>query len=77
MAASDDFKEQLKAGKIVEALALALSEAIELQVTTWVSSDQETDIKPGQRLRTRINLLEGDIENEIGKQFIGNSPYRE
>ncbi|HEY9694367.1 MAG TPA: hypothetical protein V6D15_19360 [Oculatellaceae cyanobacterium] len=77
MAASDDFKEQLKAGKIVEALALALSEAIELQVTTWVSSDQETDIKPGQRLRTRINLLEGDIENEIGKKFIGNSPYRE
>ena len=77
MAASDDFKEQLKAGKIVEALALALSEAIELQVTTWVSSDQETDIKSGQRLRTRINLLEGDIENEIGKQFVGNSPYRE
>jgi hypothetical protein len=38
MASSDDFREQLKAGNITEALALALSKAVELKITTWVAS---------------------------------------
>ena len=70
MASSDDFREQLKAGNITEALALALSEAVELKITTWVASaedDVETaEARPGHRLHTRINMIEGDIENEIG-----------
>ncbi|MBW4577029.1 MAG: hypothetical protein KME08_17280 [Aphanothece sp. CMT-3BRIN-NPC111] len=87
MAASDDFKEQLKAGKIVEALALALGEAVELKITTWVSSESAEDTsasdsgqdlaKAGQRLRTRINLIDGDIDNEIGNQFLNSGPYTE
>lgn len=81
MASSDDFKEQLKAGKIPEALTLALNGAVDLKITTWVTSAakiQETPpTKPGHRLRTRINTLEGKVENEIGDQFIGNGPYRE
>ena len=80
MALSDDFREQLKAGNITEALALALGEAVELKITTWVASaeDDEADkAKPGHRLRTRINLIEGDIENEIGDQFLSNGRYRE
>jgi hypothetical protein len=80
MALSDDFREQLKAGNITEALALALSEAVELKITTWVASaeDDEADkAKSGHRLRTRINLIEGDIENEIGDQFLSNGRYRE
>jgi hypothetical protein len=84
MASSDDFKQKLKAGNLTEALALALSEAIELKITTWVASidgdaaQREPDhAKPGYRLRTRINMMEGDIENEVGDQFIGNGPYRE
>jgi hypothetical protein len=87
MAASDDFKQQLKAGKIVEALALALGEAVELKITTWASSKPVVDAeifdpgqelpKPGHRLQTRINLLKGELENEIGSQFLGSSSYKE
>lgn len=84
MAVSDDFKEQLKAGKIVDALTLALGEAVELQITTWVASpDEEAKSSdsgqplPGYRMRTRINIVEGEIDNEVGSQFIGNGPYTE
>ncbi|HEY9635723.1 MAG TPA: hypothetical protein V6D14_20125 [Coleofasciculaceae cyanobacterium] len=81
MTSSDDFRKQLKAGNITEALALALSKAVELKITTWVASESDTfeasQAKPGHSLRTRINTIEGKIENEIGDQFIGNGPYRE
>ncbi len=80
MASSDDFKALLKAGNITEALALALSEAVELKFTTWVASGDDveaTQAKPGNRLHTRINTIEGEVEHEIGEEFIGNGPYRE
>ncbi|MGQ4649087.1 hypothetical protein [Lyngbya aestuarii] len=85
MSISDDFKEKLKAGKIVDALTLALSEAIELEITTWVSSNKsyaQTSAEAEQphadcRMRTRLNIVDGDIENEIGSQFIGNGLYTE
>ncbi|HEY9669200.1 MAG TPA: hypothetical protein V6C91_20480, partial [Coleofasciculaceae cyanobacterium] len=80
MASSDDFKAQLKAGNITEALATALSEAVELKFTTWVASGNDveaTEAKPGNRLRTRINSIEGEVEHEIGEEFIGTGRYRE
>lgn len=84
MALSDDFRKQLQEGNIAAAFALALSEAVNLRVTTWVSSGADAteagkleQVKPGHRLYTHINTLDGDIENEIGDQFLGNSPYRE
>lgn len=81
MAPSDDFKAQLKAGNINEALSLALNGAVDLKITTWVTSASDTQqtsvAKPGHRLRTRINTIEGKVDNEIGDQFIGNGPYRE
>ncbi|MBZ8181841.1 hypothetical protein [Oscillatoria salina] len=84
MAASDQFKEYIKEGKIFEALTLALSEAIELEITTWVSTANDNPNGsnpdrpvPGNCLRTRMNMVDGDIENEVGTQFIGNAPYTE
>lgn len=81
MASSDDFRQQLKTGNITEALAWSLTKAVDLKITTWVSSTEDTietaQTKPGHRLRSRINTIEGEIENEIGDQFIGNGPYRE
>jgi hypothetical protein len=80
MASSDDFKAQLKAGNITEAIALALSEAVELKFTTWVPSEEDveaSEAKPGHRLRTRINMIEGEVEHEVGEEFIGNGRYRE
>jgi len=84
MALSDDFRKQLQEGNIAAAFALALSEAVNLRVTTWVSSGADAaeagtlePAKPGHRLYTHINTIDGDIENEIGDQFLGNGPYRE
>lgn len=78
MKPSDDFKAQLKAGNIPEALALALNGAVDLKITTWVTSATDPQsTAPGKRLRTRINTIEGKVDNEVGDQFIGNGPYRE
>ena len=90
MTASDEFKEKLQAANeqdttsIFEALQIALSEAIELKITTWVAPADSSDlglasnkVKPGYRLRTRINIVDGDIDNEIGSQFLDNGPYPE
>lgn len=80
MAASNEFRQYLKEGKVVDALTLALGEAIELEITTWVSTDESiatSEPSPGSRMRTRINLVDGDINNEVGSQFIGSGPYTE
>ncbi len=83
MAASDDFKAALKAGKLTEAFTLAMSQAIELNITTWVASANDeqtrdgTSQSQGNRLRTRINLIEGAIDNEIGEQLISKASYQE
>lgn len=81
MASSEDFRQQLKAGKVEEAFAGALAEAVQLKITTWVAADTEahaeTAAQPGYRLQTQINTIEGAIANEIGDQFIGNGPYRD
>ena len=74
MAASDDFKEAIKAGKLREALVIAMSHAVELDITTWVSSDPEhpEQSKPGKKMRSHINLIGGKIENEIGDQLLSS-----
>ncbi len=84
MAVTEEFRKQLKAGELVDALTLALGEAIELNITTWVSSANSMQAPvhsnqalPGHRMRTRINLVEGDIDNEIGSEFMTDGPYAE
>lgn len=74
MSASEEFKQKIQAGEIFEALTLAMSEATELEVTTWVSKIpwEDSQPQPGDYLRTRINLVGGEIENEIGSKFIEN-----
>lgn len=85
MPASDKFKDELQNNNFVGALKTALSEAIELEIVTWVvpadqdKLDQGTpeNALPGHRMRTRINLVDGDIDNEIGSHFVGSGPYTE
>ncbi|MBR8828743.1 MAG: hypothetical protein DSM107014_12725 [Gomphosphaeria aponina SAG 52.96 = DSM 107014] len=69
MGASEAFKDAVKAGKLTEALMLAMSQAVELKITTWVVSPEARE-KQGKRLKTKLNLIEG-IENEIGEELIG------
>jgi hypothetical protein len=79
----EEFKEKLRQGEIFEALTIAMSEAIELKVTTWVSPQTENpaiaelEPSPGRCLHTRINIVDGEVENEIGSEFIGNEAYAE
>ncbi|MEC4805856.1 MAG: hypothetical protein SAJ12_07130 [Jaaginema sp. PMC 1079.18] len=79
MSASDEFKQKLKNGEIAEALTMALGQAVDLEITTWVSAENssQTGPTPGGCMRTRMNLVESTVENEVGTQFIGNGPYRE
>lgn len=85
MAVSDKFKQALKEGNIEEALQLALGEAIELEITTWVRAANPYNTnqqipeapQPGHRMRTRINIVEGEINTEVGSHFVGNGPYTE
>lgn len=84
MKTSNEFKQALRAGKLSEAFLLAMSNAPQLHITTWVASaqddaspqDRDSDRPPaGNYLRTHINLVEGKIENEIGEKILadGNS----
>lgn len=83
MAASEEFKQAIKAGNLKQALQLAIGEAPEIEITTWVSAANPyhptqpapDKVLPGYQMRTRINIVEGDIDTEVGSQFVGNGPY--
>ena len=85
MTAIEEFKQKIREGQLFDAFTLAVSEAIELKITTWVSSSNlETQAiiakgKPFSEscLRTRINLVNGEIENEIGSEIVNNQDYAE
>ncbi|MEH2078982.1 MAG: hypothetical protein V7K89_02885 [Nostoc sp.] len=71
--------------EIIDAIQIAIVEVIELEITTWVpeSSTQLKQLKeqqiaqPDNRMHTTINLIDGDILNEVGSQFVGSGPYTE
>ena len=85
MTAIEEFKQKIRERKLLDAFTLAASEAIELKITTWVSSSNlETQAIIAQDqpfsescLCTRINLVNGEINNEIGSEIIKNQDYAE
>ena len=76
-------KKGLNVDEIIDAIKTVILEVIDLKITTWVaeSSEQTKDEiaspKPGNRIYTRMNLVSGDIQNEIGSQFTDSGPYKE
>ncbi|MEH2065184.1 MAG: hypothetical protein V7K50_23475 [Nostoc sp.] len=78
-------KKGLDVDQIIDAIKTAIVEVVDLKITTWVvdSSEQSqneitsADPKPGNRIYTRINLVNGDIDNEIGSQFTDSGTYKE
>ncbi|MBN3870494.1 hypothetical protein [Nostoc sp. JL33] len=70
---------------VIDAIKTAIVEVVELEITTWVpdSSTQLEELqseqiaKPGNRMYTIINLIDGDINNEVGSQFVGSGSYTE
>lgn len=85
MRAIAEFPQKVREGKLLEAFTLAVNETIELKITTWIyACDLETQAifsksKPEAEscLFTRINLVEGEIDNEIGSKIINNQDYAE
>jgi hypothetical protein len=85
MAASENFKLALRAGNLAEAFAIAIGQAVELKISTRIIPSPESSeaINSSKRvdldysLQTRLNLIEGKIENQVGKQFLGDTPYGE
>ncbi|RCJ41587.1 hypothetical protein A6769_01365 [Nostoc punctiforme NIES-2108] len=77
--------EGFKIDDIIDAIQTAIVEVIELEITTWVpeSSTQlenpqgQQIAQTGNRMHTIINLIDGDITNEVGSEFIGSGPYTE
>ena len=81
MSALDEFKDKIRSGEMFDAMAVAMGEAVELNITTWIApaeeDDSELDSQPGHRMRTRINLIDGEIDNEIGREFANNPGYEQ
>ena len=76
MASSKEFKQAIREGRLHDAFVIAMSNAPELHITTWVASaDSETKPLEEECLRTHVNLVEGEIVNEIGEELIGDNLY--
>ena len=78
MASSEEFKQAIREGRLNDAFVLAMSKAPELHITTWIASAESSTAKPeaGKCLRTHINLVEGEITNEIGTELIEDPLYQ-
>jgi hypothetical protein len=76
--ASVRFQSKLKETKnFGDALIEIFSDLVQLEIVTWVAHEGDTTHKAGNRLKTTINLIDGDIENELGADFLQGSPYAE
>ena len=73
MISSEIFHQKLQAGQIHEALALIITDASELDVTTRMTEVATSQSGSSEYLRTKINLLTGEIYNEVGKETIADS----
>ena len=76
MTSSKEFKQAVREGKLKDALAIAMENVPELHITTWIASANESS-QPEERecLRTHINLVEGEIVNEIDERLLSDRSY--
>jgi hypothetical protein len=74
MISSAEFQQTLQTGNIHQALALLVRDASELDIVTRLTEDSITDRQTGNigYLRTKINLLTGEIENEVSKDILAS-----
>jgi predicted GTPase len=74
---SEEFAEQLQQGRLADALTVALTNAIELEITTWLAIADAPEPKLGECLHTKINIVDGEIDNQIGSQCLNGGSYKE
>ena len=77
MPSSEEFKQAIREGRVHDAFVLAIAQASELEITTWIASAETAQEKPesDKFLQTQINLVEGEITNKIGGEIIGDNLY--
>jgi len=75
MASNADFQEYIRQGKLAEALSLALSEVVQLQITTTVVQSPDLidpdNLDDDRTLKTQINMVDGQITSQVGQGFTG------
>ncbi len=70
MSKIEEVKAKIKAGEINEAMSMAMAEAMKIEVVTTLA---EEDKQPSNvYLRTLIDLLQNEIDNEFGESFTNN-----
>lgn len=67
MSKIEEVKAKIRDGNIDEAMAIALSEALKIEIVTNASSQDSGEQEI--HFRSTINLLENEIENEFGESF--------
>ncbi|WP_373544275.1 hypothetical protein [Chamaesiphon sp.] len=75
MISSEIFHQKLQAGQIHQALALLVRDASELDVTTRMTEDTNSQSSSSEYLRTKINLLTGEIQHEVGRDLVTRNSY--
>jgi hypothetical protein len=85
----EKFNQNIKNGNFFDAFVSVIEDAVTLEIITIVEDigDPDTEINgdknertnnkglPGKRIMTTIGLLEGDIQNVVGSQFISDPAY--
>ena len=82
MKPSEEYKLAIKEGRINDAFAIAMGNAPQLKITTWIAESQTSQTseeqslpKSGDRLQTKVDLIAGEIVNEIGENAIQDDLY--
>jgi hypothetical protein len=73
MISSEEFQQTLQSGQIHEALVLLVRDPV-VDITTRLHEEPLGDSQTINHhyLRTKINLLTGEIQNEVGQGFVAN-----
>jgi hypothetical protein len=74
MSKIEEVKAKIRNGEIEEAMAIAMSEAMKIEIVT-TTSDQ--DNSPSASSRTFIDLLQNEIDHELGDPHIENLHFQE
>jgi hypothetical protein len=75
MSILEEVKAKIKAGEINEAMSMAMSEVMKLEIITSLSDVNEKLSSP--HLCTVIDLLENEIDYQISEELISNDLYEQ
>jgi hypothetical protein len=73
MSIFEEVKAKIKAGEIDEAMSIAMSQALKLEIVTCLSEVERQPSPP--YLRTFIDLLDNEIEYQVSEQMMNDSSY--